>query len=94
MNPLYKCGFSRVGCIGCPMAGKHRKREFLQYPAYELMYRHAFARMLEVRKAAGRDNSNWKTADDVFDWWMGAPEFYGQTVMDEFKEATEQSGTI
>ena len=20
INPLYKCGFSRVGCIGCPMA--------------------------------------------------------------------------
>lgn len=21
VNPLYQCGFSRVGCIGCPMAG-------------------------------------------------------------------------
>lgn len=28
MNPLYRCGFCRIGCIGCPMAGKHRKMEF------------------------------------------------------------------
>lgn len=24
VNPLYSCGFSRVGCIGCPMAGKKK----------------------------------------------------------------------
>ena len=24
VNPLYQCGFSRVGCIGCPMADKKR----------------------------------------------------------------------
>ena len=29
VNPLYGCGFSRVGCIGCPMAGTAgRQREF------------------------------------------------------------------
>lgn len=29
INPLYQCGFSRVGCIGCPMAGtKGRQKEF------------------------------------------------------------------
>ena len=22
INPLYGCGWERVGCIGCPMAGK------------------------------------------------------------------------
>jgi len=27
-NPLYQCGFSRVGCVGCPMAGNSRFREF------------------------------------------------------------------
>ena len=34
MNPLYFCGFSRVGCIGCPMAGKHR---YLSLPAIRSM---------------------------------------------------------
>ena len=29
VNPLYACGYHRVGCIGCPMAGrKMRLREF------------------------------------------------------------------
>ena len=38
VNPLYFCGFSRVGCIGCPMAGKHRYFEFARYPQYEKLY--------------------------------------------------------
>ena len=28
MNPLYEMCFYRVGCIGCPMAGKTRWKEF------------------------------------------------------------------
>lgn len=29
INPLYECGYSRVGCIGCPMAGTAgRQKEF------------------------------------------------------------------
>lgn len=43
-NPLYQCGFSRVGCIGCPMAGDGRYFEFQQFPKYEMMYKHAFAK--------------------------------------------------
>lgn len=41
VNPLYGCGFSRVGCIGCPMAGTAgRQREFARYPKYqEILYR-------------------------------------------------------
>ena len=31
-NPLYNEGFCRVGCVGCPMAGKCRKMEFVMYP--------------------------------------------------------------
>lgn len=28
-NPLYECGFKRIGCIGCPMAGKQREKRSL-----------------------------------------------------------------
>ncbi len=38
-NPLYDMGFTRVGCIGCPMAGKHRQEEFERYPKYEDLFR-------------------------------------------------------
>lgn len=77
MNPLYSCGFSRVGCIGCPMAGDHRYEEFREFPAYENMYRRAFARMIEARKAAGKP-TQWKTSDEVFNWWMEDKNLDGQ----------------
>lgn len=77
VNPLYQCGFDRVGCIGCPLAGKGRYWEFEQFPAYERMYRCAFAKMLEVRKPQGFD-TEWKTSDDVFRWWMDNKNLDGQ----------------
>lgn len=67
-NPLYQCGFKRIGCIGCPMAGKHRYAEFARYPKYKNLYIRAFDRML----AAGLEsNAQWRTGLDVFRWWMG-----------------------
>lgn len=36
MNPLYCDGWKRVGCIGCPMAGKGgRQKQFARWSAYE-----------------------------------------------------------
>lgn len=67
-NPLYYCGFDRVGCIGCPMAGKKALFEFKMFPAYKNMYIHAFDRMLEMRKIKGKV-SKWKNGADVFEWW-------------------------
>ena len=43
---LYKCGYNRVGCIGCPMASKKRYKEFADFPEYKKLYIHAFDRML------------------------------------------------
>lgn len=51
MNPLYECGWKRVGCIGCPMAGKHRNTEFARYPKIKAAYVRAFDRMLAERKS-------------------------------------------
>ncbi len=77
INPCYSMGFSRVGCIGCPMARKTRYTEFRQWPKFENLYRRAFARMLEERKAQGKP-CQWKTADDVFRWWMDDKNLDGQ----------------
>lgn len=69
-NPLYRCGFDRVGCVGCPMAGrKKRLFEFARYPAYKTMYIHAFDRMLEARKTAGKE-TKWESGREVFRRWM------------------------
>lgn len=69
-NPLYCEGWKRVGCVGCPMAGKNRYAEFRRYPKYEQMYIHAFDRMLEARAATGKDNKTWRNGYDVFRWWL------------------------
>jgi phosphoadenosine phosphosulfate reductase len=71
-NPLYQCGFKRIGCIGCPMARKKVQRmEFERWPKYYEAYLRAFGRMLEERIAKGKPAVTWKTAQDVMDWWLG-----------------------
>lgn len=70
MNPLYSCGFDRVGCIGCPLANtKFRDFEFKKYPKFKQNYIRAFDRMLEQRKIKGKE-TQWKTGEDVFETWM------------------------
>ena len=70
INPLYKCGFYRVGCIGCPLANKQKRSfEFVKYPTYKKNYISAFNRMLLEREKAGKE-IHWKTGNEVFSWWM------------------------
>lgn len=71
-NPLYECGFKRIGCIGCPMAGKHmRNREFELYPKYKQAYIRAFDKMLQKRELEGRPTTlKWADGQAVFDWWI------------------------
>ena len=57
---LYQCGYDRVGCIGCLMAGKKRYKEFADFPGYKKLYIHAFERMLQERTRRGKENT-WKT---------------------------------
>lgn len=81
-NPLYECGFSRVGCIGCPMAGKAgRQREFARYPKYEGMYVRAFDRMIEERRSRGLV-TNWERGIDCLHWWMEDGVLPGQVEME------------
>ena len=87
VNPLYFCGFSRVGCIGCPMAGKHRYFEFARYPQYEKLYLMAFDRMLKERRRRERIDGSWgkgATAEEVFHWWMEDDFIPGQMSLEEF----------
>lgn len=85
VNPLYKCGYSRVGCVGCPMAGKAgRNAEFARYPKYQEAYIRAFGRMLEERKRRGRTTKqSWETGRDVFHWWMEDGVLPGQIELDD-----------
>mgnify|MGYP002677861546 FL=1 len=89
MNPLYACGWKRVGCIGCPMAGKHRYAEFARYPKYQQLYIQAFDRMLAERQRRGKSEGgmHWgNTGVDVFHWWMEDGVLPGQVTMDDMEE--------
>ena len=72
-NPLYQCGFKRIGCIGCPMGGfKNMKKEFALYPKYRANYVRTFDKMIKAREKAGLQNSGgWKDGESVMRWWVG-----------------------
>ena len=86
LNPLYSEGFCRVGCVGCPMAGKKREKEFARWTKYKGLYISAFDRMLAERKRRGKMQGTWgmrTTGLDVFNWWMEYDILPGQMNFDE-----------
>ena len=88
MNPLYAEGQCRVGCVGCPMAGKKgREAEFLRWPKYKNLYLMAFDNMLKERDRRGKLEGSWRigtTANDIFNWWMEYDILPGQMEMEDF----------
>ena len=85
INPLYDMGFYRVGCLGCPMAGKNRWTEFRLFPTYQRAYIRSFGKMLDVIHAGG-GKTKWKTAEDVFSWWMEEETIEGQISLFDIPE--------
>ena len=88
LNPLYSKGSCRVGCIGCPMAGQHRWKEFADYPIYKDNYIKAFDRMIEERKRRGL-KTLWETGLKCFKWWMEDENIDGQYSFDMDGNVTE-----
>ena len=98
VNPLYKCGYSRVGCIGCPMVGTAgRQRGFARYPTYQAAYIRAFDRMIEERIRRGKVGGSWRigtTGLDVFHWWMEDGVLPGQIDLYELAELMEEDDDL
>jgi len=76
---LYDEGFKRLGCIGCPMDGDGRRKEFDRWPRFEKKYRKAFAAAAAANLAAlgpefgGRGRNaklRWTDGESMFRWWM------------------------
>lgn len=71
---LYDEGFTRIGCIGCPLSGTETMlKEFERYPKYYGAYLRTFDKMIKALKDAGKSNLSWHTAEEVMKWWI-----YGQ----------------
>jgi phosphoadenosine phosphosulfate reductase len=84
MNPLYSQGYKRVGCIGCPMAGKGVIKEFRDFPKYKQMYIRAFDRMIEKRRKAEKYvDEYWVDGESVFKWWVNPKYNPNQITFDE-----------
>lgn len=69
INPLYSCGFNRVGCIGCPNANKHRFVEFERYPKYKARFLKLCDDLIAKNKKDGL-KQYFKSGQEYFDWWM------------------------
>lgn len=87
LNSLYKEGFCRIGCPGCPKADrKDRELEFVRWPAFKNMYMIAFRNMIAFRKKEQKPTA-WAKPEEVFDFWMEYDILPGQ--MDLFEELEE-----
>lgn len=86
---LYNEGYTRLGCIGCPMGRMNqRERDFLRYPQYKNAYLLAFKKMIEKRKERGlKETKMGTTPQSVFNWWMEYDVLPGQ--MNWFDEEIE-----
>lgn len=67
---LYAEGFSRLGCIGCPMARTEiQKMEFRRWPGFERLWRGAFDRMFQRRVELGKSNLH-SSGQEWFEHWL------------------------
>ena len=72
---LYDEGFRRLGCICCPMqGGKDMIRDGERWPKYKAQYIRTFQKMLDKKIADGFDVGDWRTGQDVWDWWVSHKE--------------------
>lgn len=86
-NPLYKKGFRRIGCIGCPLAGaKSMYKEFALYPKYKEAYIRAFEEMIKHSK---RKHSYFTSGENVMKWWLG--ENPDQITIDDYLKTLEET---
>lgn len=73
---LYDEGYKRLGCIGCPLAGKKNMlKEFERWPAYKRAYTRAIEKMIEnhpgkIRCADGENVGGVVQASDLFRKWV------------------------
>lgn len=75
-NPLYKEGWTRIGCVGCPLAGRRaRELAFARYPKLYKAWHDAISYVIERRRQMGNPmflgGKEVETVDDVLGAWDG-----------------------
>lgn len=59
--------FKRIGCIGCPMSGKHMWREFRLFPNHKRAYLNTIKKLQD----AGKAFTDYENPESVLRWWVG-----------------------
>lgn len=86
---LYDEGWTRLGCVGCPLATKaNQAREFARWPAYERNWKKAIIANWEKyhdklkKRGKGRGqpyyHAKFKSGEDMWQWWLTArrPDYF------------------
>ena len=67
---LYDMGWSRLGCLFCPMKGGAKQRhDAFEYPRYHRALLKAIQRMLDAIHERGGEWAHGKTPEEVWQWW-------------------------
>lgn len=69
---LYDQGFTRIGCLFCPMAQQSaRMREIARYPRLKAAFIKSFEKLYENKKKQGKTSVDyWKNGADMFGYWI------------------------
>lgn len=81
-NPLYKEGWTRIGCVGCPLAGrKAREQHFARYPKLYKAWAESIAYVIKRRREMGNPmvlaGRPVESVDDVLGAWDGVGTLKG-----------------
>lgn len=81
---LYDEGFTRLGCVGCPMGGpKGQARDFARWPKYEKLWKVGFQGFWDKYKGLPRKDGKprsiekFDTVDDLWNWWVSGKAYEG-----------------
>ena len=65
---LYDDGLTRLGCVGCPLAGAEQMlKDFNRWPRYRELYVKAFDRLIAK---TGVKTQGVNTGEDLMHWWI------------------------
>jgi phosphoadenosine phosphosulfate reductase len=81
---LYDEGYTRLGCVGCPMSGPTgMARDFKRWPKYEMLWKRGFKRYFDKYKGLPKKNGGeraiekFPTVESLWDWWVSGKAYEG-----------------
>lgn len=82
---LYKEGFKRLGCVGCPLNPTAQKKEFARWPRYEAAWKRAIFKHWDKWHGVPRQDGEpyaWEkhgSAQGVWNWWISGKAAEGES---------------